>query len=654
MEGQNHAIRGRPSPQLRRPALASRFTIRVILAILSSCIIYIAYMQHYLVSQSLANCAPTDNAPQFLMAHQRQALDNHAIKYTSSQMSSSASTCKNEFGRITAMQIPGLTSQDLRRSQAWIGNQYRLVETMSALSSRQRPVVAVIAGGSISLGHGVAPESLRYADRLESWMNDIYPIQNGSLDDGKNRHKVINVAAHGADMCAMAKRLNVLYSDLSTQLPPSSNGAPDIIILEFAVNDYQGQDHLITVDSKTSVFFDGFRELVLCAEVVIYSLLNKYPNTAILFLEMQTAIATRKTGALLHMGVAQAYQIPVVSYAEALFPSFWDLIHILEERDPISYSFQQKHWLPNGGIALDNTTNSNISSAVLPFPHGCSPCKEEHINKQFRNGSCKSICTFLERSQIIHDRKLKCDAKKGQLPPGGQECFVPFFAHDAIHPSAIGHAIAKDLIVHTLASAELHACEGNVVQKSTLPLTTFVADDFHQLSVRANYLVVKDVARIFSRWDKMLPVSDGTIGFELYADDQLKQRPGWIATNPLGNSSITFSVDLPPGDCYVIYLAILRSYKGMGTFRVQVRDYGDDTKKKRQPNAVTDNFVDGLWAAPISVWSDVQITEDNVPGCTGYCEITVVTNPMEKGRDGNKVKLLTLSVRRCSDSKKQK
>lgn len=152
----------------------------------------------------------------------------------------------------------------------------------------------------------------------------------------------------------------------------------------------------------------------------------------------------------------------------------------------------------------------------------------------------------------------------------------------------------------------------------------------------------------------MLPVSDGTIGFELYADDQLKQRPGWIATNPLGNSSITFSVDLPPGDCYVIYLAILRSYKGMGTFRVQVRDYGDDTKKKRQPNAVTDNFVDGLWAAPISVWSDVQITEDNVPGCTGYCEITVVTNPMEKGRDGNKVKLLTLSVRRCSDSKKQK
>jgi hypothetical protein len=166
----------------------------------------------------------------------------------------------------------------------------------------------MVAGGSILLGHGVAPESLRYADRLETWMNDIYPMQNSTLGSGKNRHRVFNVAVHGADMCAMAKRLSVLYSDLSSQLPPSSDGAPDLIILKFAVNDYQGQDHLITVDSKTSVFFDGFRELVLCAEVVIYSVLVKYPSTAILFVEMQTAIATRKTGALLHMGVGRIMQ----------------------------------------------------------------------------------------------------------------------------------------------------------------------------------------------------------------------------------------------------------------------------------------------------------------------------------------------------------
>ncbi|KAL7433367.1 hypothetical protein ACHAXH_009245 [Discostella pseudostelligera] len=604
-----------------------------------------AYMQHF-VAQSLARCASNDGGIVSPYMSQRKTIDSHAIPQTSS--------CHNEYDRITAMQTPGLTSQDLRRSQAWVGNQYRLIQTMTALSSRQRPVVAVVAGGSISLGHGVYPNSAHYAERLESWMNDMYPLQNNGLkDDGKNRHKVINVAAHGADMCAMAKRLNVLYSDLSSQLPPSSKGAPDFIVLEFAVNDYQGQDHLVTVDSKTSVFFDGFRELVLCAEVVIYSILNKYPNTAVLFLEMQTAIATRKTGALLHMGVAQTYQIPVVSYAEALFPSLRDLVQMLQEMDPNSYTFQKEQWLVNGGVGLD-TTNINISSAVLPFPHGCSPCRAEHITGQFRAGGCKSICTFLDRSQIIHDRQLKCDAKNGQLTPGGQECFVPFFAHDAIHPSAIGHAIAKDLIVHTLASAQLNVCQGNAVKKATLPLTTFVADDFHQLNVRGDYLVVKDVARIFSRWDKLLPIPDGAKGFKLYADDKLNQRPGWIATDPLGNSSITFSIDLPPGECYAVYLAILRSYMGMGTFRVEVRDYVNDMKKKMPPRKVTEMEVDGLWDAPISVWSDVQITEDSVPGCTGYCEVTVTTNPTVTGREGNKVKLLTTSARRCSETKMQK
>ena len=153
---------------------------------------------------------------------------------------------------------------------------------MKALSSRQRPVNVVVAGGSISLGHGVTPTNARYAERLEKWMNDLYPLQNNDSMNHNDQnhikeHKVINVAAHGADMCSMAKRLNIFYQDLSTQILSSSS--PDLIILEFAVNDYQGQDHIITVDSKTTVFFDGFRELELCAEAVIHSLRMKYPNT---------------------------------------------------------------------------------------------------------------------------------------------------------------------------------------------------------------------------------------------------------------------------------------------------------------------------------------------------------------------------------------
>ena len=68
----------------------------------------------------------------------------------------SSSSCQAEYNRITAGQTPGLTGQDLRRSQSLIGNQYRLSRMMIALSVRRRPIIAVVAGGSISLGTQIA------------------------------------------------------------------------------------------------------------------------------------------------------------------------------------------------------------------------------------------------------------------------------------------------------------------------------------------------------------------------------------------------------------------------------------------------------------------------------------------------------------------
>ncbi len=298
--GRNTAMKSQPTRggaaiSLRRVPAAVVVHL-LLLSAFSSCVIYMMHLQ------SIVDCASSVDGP---MTRPRiiplKSMKTPSI--TTVTPTSTPSHCRAEYDRITSGQTPGVTSQDLRRSQACFGNRHRLLRMMSALSSRRRPVIAVVAGGSISLGHGVTPESARYGDRFERWMNEMYPLEQRK--DVNDKHGVINVAAHGADMCAMAKRLNVLYSDLSSKLPPSSNGSPDLIILEFAVNDYQGQDHLITVDSKKSIFFDGFRELVLCAEVVIHELLNRYPSTGILFLEMQTAIATRKTGALLHMGVGK-------------------------------------------------------------------------------------------------------------------------------------------------------------------------------------------------------------------------------------------------------------------------------------------------------------------------------------------------------------
>ena len=80
---------------------------------------------------------------------------------------------------------------------------------------------------------------------------------------------------------------------------------------------------------------------------------------------------------------------------------------------------------------------------------------------------------------------------------------------------------------------------------------------------------------------------------------------------------------------------------------IEVRDYGDK-KKNSKPKHSTTKKVDGLWKSPISVWNDVQISDDNVAGCTGYCEVEITTDPTVSGRDGNKVKILTVSARRCS------
>jgi hypothetical protein len=338
---------------------------------------------HHLASTSLISCDEREDAvtPRSISSLRSPPGINVEEKVVTEPEVPAESPCTREYNRLTEGRTPGITKMDLLRSQAWIGNQYRLNKAINKLNNRKEPVVAVVAGGSISLGHGVE-HPYRYGERLENWMNDKFPLTSN------NKHQVINVAAHGADMCSMAKRLNVLYSDLESRIE-SSNKEPDLIVLEFAVNDYQGQDHTVHIDHKMTVFYDGFQDLVKCAEVVIYSLLTKYPNAATVFLEMQTANFRRKTGALLHMGVAQQYQIPVVSYAEAMFHDYYRLMERLRQMDDKTYSFPDDMWMADGGLGIDPTRVSSetpVDSAIFPFPHGCAKCRQNHIEPQFRKG----------------------------------------------------------------------------------------------------------------------------------------------------------------------------------------------------------------------------------------------------------------------------
>jgi hypothetical protein len=82
-------------------------------------------------------------------------------------------SCQAEYASVTVSQTLEVMDQDLHRLEAWLGNHRCLagVIRLSLPAHRCRPIVAVVAGGSILLGHGVAPRGVRYADRLKEWMN---------------------------------------------------------------------------------------------------------------------------------------------------------------------------------------------------------------------------------------------------------------------------------------------------------------------------------------------------------------------------------------------------------------------------------------------------------------------------------------------------
>jgi hypothetical protein len=405
----------------------------------------------------------------------------------------------------------------------------------------------------------------------------------------------------------MAKRMN------NIKYPEGAD--PDLFILEFAVNDYQGQDHILHVEDKTDVFFDGFQRLAMCAETVVHKILRDHPRAAILFLEFQTALLYRKTAQLLHMGVAQHYQIPVISYGDALWPHLYRLMEMLKPH----------------GYCLPDTMND---TDTLPFPHGCAPCRPDDITEQFRDAGCSSasLCIIMRASgHYQHD--CKCSAP----------CYVPLFAHDDVHPSATGHRIARDFIAEAIAGTALLQCQGHTFPEHMVPVHSgwlVAGPNYHAtLEAQSEFVLVKDTMSVFGEPDPLLPAHHSE-GFELKGDGA-GGRTGWIATNPAGGETISFSIDLPKKECYAIFLSVLKSYQTVGSFTVTVED--TTTGVMTGPHV-----FDCIWKPRISVPSDFQVTADNPSTCTGACKVTITTNPeINDGRNGNKMKIMSLAVRAC-------
>lgn len=66
----------------------------------------------------------------------------------------STAVCQDEYERVTSNFT--LTKTDLQNSRALLGNRHRLAALSKKLKSN-RPVNAVVCGGSITMAHGVTP-----------------------------------------------------------------------------------------------------------------------------------------------------------------------------------------------------------------------------------------------------------------------------------------------------------------------------------------------------------------------------------------------------------------------------------------------------------------------------------------------------------------
>jgi len=141
------------------------------------------------------SCHPTND---FLALEQQQRPANAFFhKQQQQQSAKDDDLCMDEYRRVTADRTTGLTADDLERSRAVTGNRQRLAGLATRLIQQRKPVHIVVCGGSISIGHGVHPPTLRYSDRLKEWLNTYYPMQQ---DEKQQQHTVTSMAAHGADV----------------------------------------------------------------------------------------------------------------------------------------------------------------------------------------------------------------------------------------------------------------------------------------------------------------------------------------------------------------------------------------------------------------------------------------------------------------------
>lgn len=175
----------------------------------------------------------------------------------------------------------GHTTEDMiRRAVVNPGNTARLADAMKRAQAGEKITIGTI-GGSITQGTAASTTDERYANRALQWWARAFP--KAQLD-------FVNAGIGATDSYIGVHRVD---ADLLSK-------KPDVVIVEFSVNDTDAALNLQTYDSLV--------RKILQAE--------NHPAVILLFTTQEDGTSLQDT----HMQIGSAYNLPMISYKNAVLP----------------------------------------------------------------------------------------------------------------------------------------------------------------------------------------------------------------------------------------------------------------------------------------------------------------------------------------------
>lgn len=175
----------------------------------------------------------------------------------------------------------GHTTEDMiRRAVVNPGNTARLADAMKRAQAGEKITIGTI-GGSITQGTAASTTDERYANRALQWWAKAFP---------KTQLDFVNAGIGATDSYIGVHRVD---ADLLSK-------KPDVVIVEFSVNDTDAALNLQTYDSLV--------RKILQAE--------NHPAVILLFTTQEDGTSLQDT----HMQIGSSYNLPMISYKNAVLP----------------------------------------------------------------------------------------------------------------------------------------------------------------------------------------------------------------------------------------------------------------------------------------------------------------------------------------------